>query len=617
MRAAPGERLGERYELVAPIASGGMAQVWKAVDLVLDRDVAAKILHPHLATDEAFVARFRREAVAAARLSHRSIVSVYDTISTPSVEAIVMELISGRTLRAVLDDAGALPVAEVVRLGADIAAALDVAHRAGIVHRDIKPANIMIADDRRVLVTDFGIAKAGTDADLTTTGTLLGTAKYLSPEQVTGAPIDPRSDLYALGVVLFEALTGSVPFKANTDAATALARLHQDPPPLRQLRPNVPADLDAVISRLMARDLNRRFPRADVARDALLAVDTSPSANPVPTALSPAGGQRRQPPGPTALSPAGGPGPTPGPTALSPAGGPRHQPPSAGGPPGRGPDPGIGNGRPGGNRPHPAAVTGDAPAGRAPVGVAGPPQNVPNSPPGRTRPPEPPPGLVQGPPLQAQGAQLGAGGLGSLQPVSISSETVRRSGRSRLAALVTATLLGLGVIIAIALLTGIGPGGSTEVNPLDETSSGLPIASATSFDPQTTDADKSEREDLVDLAFDGDLDTAWMTEPYRGRNLSGLKTGVGLLLTLEERLPLNEITLETNTSDWTAEIYVGDGFDDDESTWGPPAAAVEAGSRRMVLNLGRAEGQIVLIWIRDTGVSGDRNRFELAEVVIR
>ncbi|MCP4227740.1 MAG: serine/threonine protein kinase, partial [Actinomycetia bacterium] len=300
--ASPGVRLGDRYELAAPIAAGGMAQVWSANDLVLNREVAVKILHPHLATDEAFVARFRREAVAAARLTHRSIVAVFDTISEPPLEAIVMELIDGRTLRMVLDDVGALPARDVIQLGVQISAALEVAHQAGIVHRDIKPANIMVSNDRRIMVTDFGIAKAGTDADLTTTGTLLGTAKYLSPEQVTGAPIDPRSDLYSLGVVLFEALTGTVPFKANTDAATALARLHQDPPLARQMRPNVPLPWEAILARLMARELRDRVPRAGDVGQALLSVD--PDAPPGP-AITP--------------SPAAAPSPRPAVTGLAPS----------------------------------------------------------------------------------------------------------------------------------------------------------------------------------------------------------------------------------------------------------------------------------------------------------
>ena len=575
---APGTELADRYELVAPIASGGMAQVWSANDLVLNRQVAIKILHPHLGTDEAFVARFRREAVAAARLTHRSIVAVFDTISEPPLEAIVMELIDGRTLRAVLDEVGALPARDVIQLGVQISAALEVAHQAGIVHRDIKPANIMVGRDRRIMVTDFGIAKAGTDADLTTTGTLLGTAKYLSPEQVTGAPVDPRSDLYSLGVVLFEALTGTVPFKANTDAATALARLHQEVPLARERRPNVPLELETILTGLMARDLRDRFPRASDVAEALLKVD--PDA----------------PPGPPLSSTSG---PQPADTGLSPpnAGARSHQRPAS--------DP---------SRPSNLVFPSSGPV-PAVTGMA-PPRNHGGSGrgTGHPRPPDPPKNLSQGPPLQA-----GSGpSSGTLQPVPISSERVRRSGRSRLSALFVSTLILVAVGVAITQLTSFGRSGdAASVNPFDEASPGLPITQITSFDPQTSDPDKQEREDLVSLAIDGDIETAWTTESYRGRDLSGLKDGVGLLITLEERLPLNQIQLDTNTEGWKGEIYVGDSFGEDPTQWGTPAVTIDAGSNRVVRDLNRAEGQTVLIWVRDTGVSGERNRFELAEVVIK
>jgi len=198
---APGLRLAERYELVSLIATGGMAQVWQATDTVLGRPVAAKILHPHLATDRGFLVRFRREAVAAARLSHPGIVSIYDTVTQPGLEVIVMELVDGETLRSQLDSQGVMSVTEAADLGIQVADALSNAHAAGIVHRDIKPSNILMCRDDRIMVTDFGIAKAGEDTDLTVTGTLLGTAKYLSPEQVRGDASDPRSDLYSLGIV--------------------------------------------------------------------------------------------------------------------------------------------------------------------------------------------------------------------------------------------------------------------------------------------------------------------------------------------------------------------------------------------------------------------------------
>ena len=560
-------KLGDRYQLVAPLAAGGMAQVWSANDLVLDRVVAAKILHPHLATDAAFVERFRREAVAAARLSHSSIVSIYDTVSTPSMEAIVMELIEGRTLRAVLDEAGALKASEVIEIGMQIAGALAEAHGAGIVHRDIKPANIMVCPDGRIMVTDFGIAKARTDADLTTTGTLLGTAKYLSPEQVSGEPIDPRSDLYSLGVVLFEALTGTVPFKANTDAATALARLHQDPPAVRQLRPNVPADLAAIVAKLMARDIRQRYPTAQAVQEALRAVDPDAPPGPAPTPFAPA------------------------PTPFTPA------------------------------------VTAPAPATLRPVGLPGPvtgppagpsdqfaPAPVPSNHP---RPPNPPPNQLQGPPLARAVEVFGLEPARDDRPVAISSHRVRRSGRSRLMGLVMVVLTVAALLVAGSLLTNGDDGTDTTTNPFDEASPGLAIIGVTSFDPLTTDAEKEENEELTPFAVDGDLTTTWRTENYRRRQLAGLKEGVGLLLTLEQRLPLNQIELDTNSVDWVAEIYVGDGFGNDPDLWGEPVITIEAGSNRVVRELNRAEGMIVLLWIRDTGMSGDRFRFELAEVVIK
>src|SRR3954463_12314876 len=202
-----GRVINGRYRLDRLVASGGMAQVWDATDEVLARRVAVKVLHPHLAADESFVARFRREAVAAARLSHPSIVSIYDTCSDDGCEAIVMELVDGSTLRELLDERKWLEPGQAVTIIAEVADALETAHRGGVVHRDVKPANILLSSDGRVLVADFGIAKAGA-ADLTTTNTTLGTAKYLAPEQVEGNPVDGRADVYALGVVLYETLCG-------------------------------------------------------------------------------------------------------------------------------------------------------------------------------------------------------------------------------------------------------------------------------------------------------------------------------------------------------------------------------------------------------------------------
>ncbi len=256
-----------RYRLVAPIATGGMATVWHAVDEILTRPVAVKILHARLAADPEFVARFRREAVAAARLAHPSIVAIYDTCDDP--EAIVMELVDGRTLRAELDARGFLPPGEAVAIASGIAQALEVAHKAGIVHRDVKPANVLLAGDGRLKVADFGIAKAARadDADpdlpdLTSAGHMVGTAKYLAPEQVSGGEIDARTDIYALGCVLYEMLCGRPPFLGDNDLATATARLHRLPErPVAVLR-TIPPRLDAIVMRCLAAEPSDRYESA-------------------------------------------------------------------------------------------------------------------------------------------------------------------------------------------------------------------------------------------------------------------------------------------------------------------------------------------------------------------
>lgn len=254
-----GTLLAGRYRFQELIATGGMAQVWKATDEVLNRTVAVKILHEHLATDATFIARFRAEATSAARLNHRSIVSIYDTVSCDDTEAIVMELIDGATLRELLDTTSPADMAEVGRIVSEVCEALDVAHGAGVVHRDIKPSNILLATNGRVVVTDFGIAKAEQSAELTNTGHVMGTAKYLAPEQVSGDPVDGRSDLYSLGVVLYEAVCGRAPFTGDTSLATAIARTQRDAQPPRQIRPACSAQLEGVLLRSMQRDPDHRF----------------------------------------------------------------------------------------------------------------------------------------------------------------------------------------------------------------------------------------------------------------------------------------------------------------------------------------------------------------------
>ncbi|HEY8543470.1 MAG TPA: protein kinase [Acidimicrobiales bacterium] len=275
--------LNGRYRLDEQLASGGMAQVWRGTDEVLRRSIAVKILHPHLAADETFVARFRQEAIAVAKLSHPAIVSVYDTCSDNGVQAIVMELVQGQTLRQRLD-AGALDPWTAANIAAQVAGALDVAHAAGLVHRDIKPANILLSEDGRVKVGDFGIAKAAEEsADLTQEGSFIGTAKYLAPEQVEGAAVDGRTDLYSLGVVLYEMLCGRVPFEGDTSSATALARLHQEPRRPRLIRASIPPELEAVTMTLLEREPDRRYPTATHARAALVEAGATDAPSAVDT----------------------------------------------------------------------------------------------------------------------------------------------------------------------------------------------------------------------------------------------------------------------------------------------------------------------------------------------
>ncbi|HEV2809883.1 MAG TPA: protein kinase, partial [Acidimicrobiales bacterium] len=248
--------------------------VWEAMDEVLTRPVAVKILLPHLAADTAFVTRFRHEAVSAARLSDPHIVSIYDTCSDGDVEAIVMELVRGTTLRRLLDEQGSLPPRRAADIAVQVASALEHAHLNGLIHRDVKPGNILLSDDGRVMVADFGIAKAAEGgADLTEVGQVVGTAKYLSPEQVEGGPLDARSDVYALGVVLYEMVCGRPPFSGDNATTTAVARLTSEPLRPRQVRAGIPRGLEQVVLRAMARRPGDRHASAAELRSALEHVD--------------------------------------------------------------------------------------------------------------------------------------------------------------------------------------------------------------------------------------------------------------------------------------------------------------------------------------------------------
>ena len=482
-----GRLLAGRYRLNQPIASGGMAQVFEATDETLSRRVAVKILHPHLARDPGFVQRFRAEAVSAARLTHPSIVSVYDTVVDAEINAIVMELVKGTTLRADIDAHGPLQLAAVLAIGTQVADALSAAHAAGLVHRDVKPANILLSADGRVLVADFGIAKAAQGGDHTEDGAMVGTAKYLAPEQVQGHPVDPRTDVYALGIVLYEALTGVAPFQGDTDTATAIARLTNDPVRPRQLRPDIPEAVEAVIGRALARRPEDRFPTAAAMRAALMAAGADPSKA--------------------------------------------------------------------------RAVAQAAVATARPV-------------------PTPP---VHQHPERSDGG-LSAG----IDPGSRSHDTGKRGA-------IGVVVILLVIVIAAGAAMYVGFEGS----PF--TDQALAVSGLSTLDPPPGSG--GENDDLLPNLVDDDPSTAWKTETYRNRDVTVLKPGVGLVVSLESTTQLTALNIDSPNRGWRAEILVHDGPPPAERAgWGDPVATIESGSAGVTeVDLQGRRGDQVMVWFTDVG----------------
>jgi eukaryotic-like serine/threonine-protein kinase len=252
-----------RYRIVRPLGSGGMAEVYLAHDDVLDRDVAVKVMSGRYADDDEFVERFKREAQSAAALSHPNIVSIYDRgESEDGTYYIAMEYLPGGTLKDCLLRRGALPPHTAAAVALQIAEALHAAHRTEVVHRDIKPHNVLVTASGDVKVGDFGIARAASSSTMTRTGSILGTAHYISPEQAMGEPVGPSSDLYSLGIVLYEMLTGTLPYDAETPIGIAMKHVNGHLVPPRELSPEIPEGINAITLKLLAKNPDERYASA-------------------------------------------------------------------------------------------------------------------------------------------------------------------------------------------------------------------------------------------------------------------------------------------------------------------------------------------------------------------
>ncbi|NNE74984.1 MAG: serine/threonine protein kinase [Acidimicrobiales bacterium] len=539
-----GRRLRNRYRLDHLLGSGGMAHVWAATDEVLERQVAVKILHDHLQSDAKFVSRFRAEAVSAARLSHPSIVSMYDQISEPDIEAIVMELITGVTFRSWLDERATTDRAEidqdtVFHVVGRVSEALDEAHRNGVVHRDIKPSNILLCPDGRVVVADFGIAKASTSADLTDTGALLGTARYVSPEQVRGEELDGRSDVYALSVVLYEALCGRPPFHGNNDLATALARLQGPPVPPRQLAPSLSPELAAVIERGLAVDPDDRFQSAGGLRIALERARAAPHRRAVPT----------------------------------PSKSDSSAPPSS----------------------HAAADSAADSYFNRSAGTE-PPLTFAES--ERTW-------LVPTMVLLFVVVALGVAAL--LLGVTDAGQRLLDQARDAVGANPEPAPAAFDPTNTAPVPTSIVP---TVAAPIGA------IVSARSFDPETNDADRAENEDLVDLVFDADPESAWQTEGYTTRAFGNLKSGVGFMIELDEIRSIDRVEVRSSTSGWAMELYVADGPGAGLADWGPAVASASGLGGRATFTDLDGRGQWILVWVTDLGDDPPPVRVRIADITV-
>lgn len=533
-----------------------MAEVWLGADEVLGRQVAVKLLHPNLATDDTFVHRLRREAVAVARINHPGIVAVYDTVSDGGYEAVVMEYVPGLTLRQVLDEQPRLDVDEVVRIGSALADALDAAHAAGIVHRDVKPGNVLITPGGRVRLADFGIATAMLAADeLGDDGVLLGTAKYVAPEQVQGHLVDGRTDIYSLAIVLTECLTGHVPFEGPNERAVALARLRQVPAPVRRARPDVPVALDELLASALSPRPYDRPATAAAFRDALQRIPKTTVPEVVAatgdgddaTAALPEDRTRPYPADPMARGEAG--------VASS------------------------------------VARSGDA----APVVTA------------------------QGDPTPVGGTDGHRRDVAAASEVLLRTNQ-RRVGWVVAVLVAVAVIVGLvlvamsrtakpGTAPSLTPVTTVGAraladAAGTTVAPAAPArqANAMQIVGAGEFDPRPGDGE--EHPEQIGLLTDGRENTFWTTVCYRRANMAP-KEGVGVVLQLSAPAKGHTLVLTSPSRGFSARTYVATTVGERLRDWGKPTdQGNNLGPGDVELDLGDGTGRYVLVWFTVLGQPG-------------
>jgi serine/threonine-protein kinase len=563
-----------------------MAEVWEGHDEVLTRQVAVKVLQAHLAEDGIFLERFRREAITAARLAHPGVVATFDTGVDHGTAYIVMELVRGRTLRQLLSEQGALEPWLAVAIARQIADALAHAHQAGLVHRDIKPANVLLTDDEwgglRVKVTDFGIAKAGTGSghDLTSTGIVLGTPKYLSPEQIKGEEPDDRADLYSLGIVLFEMLTGQPPFAGTTDMATALAHLNDRAPRVSSKVRSVPAPLDRLVADLLAKDPNRRVPSASVLCRRLDSLGLAPPLPGRPGGRRPGWRQRDG----TLAVPLS---PVRSPTGRTPA---RHV---TGGVPSASP-----SGQPAG-----AVSAGDPPrfGAAAATSVLS-------------------PGVPAGGGVPRNHAGIDHGQTPS-DPRTPTGRPPAATGRARRSnARHPATWMVVGLVVVGAVLASVllsSPGSKHRAargtTGAGTSSSEIPIAAVTPFMANSRSPD-----DVPGLpyTFDHNPQTAWHSDVYRSATFGNLYPGMGLAIHLARSASLHKLLVTSSTRGWAAQTYVSTvpvATGQSVTAWGRPADTRTGVNGSVTLSLAGRQGQWVLLWLTNLG---PRFQMKVAELAV-